>query len=62
MSDQVENPTLDDLTLHDLYAGMALQGMLVSPTTKTRVHAEKMARGAYTMADAMLAERARRKP
>ena len=58
----VDNPPLLDLmtsiTLRDLFAGMAMQGLLACPETDDELCQEKnMAPLAYLYADAMLKER-----
>jgi len=51
-------PMLKDAELRDLFAGMAMQGLLACPETDDELCQEKnMAPLAYLYADAMLKER-----
>ena len=46
-----------EVTLRDLFAGMVAAGELSRGKTETRDDALKLAKGAYWLADALLAER-----
>jgi hypothetical protein len=67
---QLQTPQLGDyfsaaqggMSLRDWFAGQALAGdMATMTTTDARFHAERIAERCYLVADALLAERAKRK-
>lgn len=60
LPDEESQPTYFE-RLRDKAALAALQGMMVSPTASTRVIGSEMAENAYRMADAFMAERAKRR-
>lgn len=52
------NPPIAEATLRDLFAGLALAGFMANKARPTTLHADD-ATWAFTVADALLAERER---
>ena len=51
--------TMTEITLRDLFAGAAVQGYLATPWRDAGAEIGEVASYAYTLADALLAERAK---
>jgi len=51
------NPEANGMTLRDYFAAKAMQGMFCHDSSFVKTWQEQTAKDAYTMADAMLAER-----
>jgi len=52
----MDNPSAQDMTMRDVFAAAALQGLLAEETSRN-AYPQWYAREAYEIADAMLAER-----